>query len=182
MLETSSPLAHSLISLTGFGLFGLLMLTFLRPAVRGAGPPIVQALMGSLLAVTVVLAVVAVFDDSADDAPIVASDWLVFFAVLVPLLAASAWLAWRLPMRLASRYAAKGFSDLQLAHDAYWSLITAVVATAVLMLSFEENTQRSHAPGVARAATRARPARPPAPATPCACSSPAHAARASPTG
>jgi hypothetical protein len=143
MLETSSPLADSLVSLAAFGLFGLLMLTFLRPAVRGAGPPIVQALMGSLLALTIVLAVVAAFDDSADDAPIVASDWLLFFGVLVPLLAASAWLAWRLLMRLASRYAAKRFSDLQLAHDAYWSLITAVVATAVLMLSFEEKTQRS---------------------------------------
>ena len=55
----------------------------------------------------------------------------------------AAWASWRMLLRLAWRYTAKRFSELQLALGAYWALITAFALAIVLLLSFEERTAHS---------------------------------------
>jgi hypothetical protein len=132
-------------ALAAIGIAGLLafMLTaFLRPAVRGAGPPLVLAIITSLLVLFVLVAIIASLDDSADE-PLSTLDWALGVGAMLLLLAVGIAVAWGLLTRMARRYAAKRYSELQLAHDAYWSLVTAFALGFVLMLSFEGRTQRS---------------------------------------
>lgn len=124
-------------------LVAALLAAFLRPAVRGAGPPLVAALTVALLAFSVGVAILVAFDDSADDTPITALDWSLAGVALLLLLAGAAWLARRLLLRLARRYADKRFSEMQLALGAYWGVLTAFTAAGVLMLSFDERTGAS---------------------------------------
>ena len=116
-----------------------LPLAFMRPAFRGAGPPLVLALSAGIAVFWILGAIGAALDDSDADAPLTLADgWQ--FAWLALMFAVAGWCAWRLLLRLARRYGEKRFSDVALAHSAYWSLIAAFAASAALMLSYEERT------------------------------------------
>ena len=124
-------------------LLAAMLASFLRPAVRGAGPPLVAALTVGLLVFTLLVAAMVALDDAADDSPVTLQDGLLAGAALALVLAVSGWVAWRVLLRLARRYAAKRFSEMQLALGAYWGLVTAFAAACVLLLSFEERTGAS---------------------------------------
>ncbi|HET9976710.1 MAG TPA: hypothetical protein VFQ20_04685, partial [Burkholderiaceae bacterium] len=115
-------------------------LAFMRPAFRGAGPPLVLALTAGMAVFWTIGAVAAAFDDSDPNAPMTAADWWGVAWGLPLMLAVAGWCAWRLLLRLARRYGEKRFSDVALAHSAYWSLVAAFTASTVLMVSFEERT------------------------------------------
>jgi hypothetical protein len=134
----------SLAAVAVAGLLALMLSAFMRPAVRGAGPPLMLAIIATLLVLFVLTATITVFgDDAAADEPVTAEEWAIAGGAMLVLLAIGAAVAWALLTRMARRYAAKRYSELQLAHDAYWSLVTAFALGFVLMLSFEGRTQRS---------------------------------------
>ncbi len=136
---SSADLASSLAGVGMIAATAAIPLAFMRPAFRGAGPPLVLALTAGMAVFWSIGAIAAAFDDSAD-APMTAADWWQAAWGLPLLLAIAAWCAWRLLLRLARRYGEKRFSDVALAHSAYWSLISAFIASAVLLVSFEERT------------------------------------------
>jgi hypothetical protein len=133
----------SLIVVGVGALLAFMLTAFMRPAVRGAGPPLVLAIVAALLVLFVLAAVLAASGDDAADEAITAEDWVLFVATMGVLLIIGVAVAWLLLRRMARRYAAKRYSEMQLAHDAYWSLVTAHLAGLVLLFSFEERTQRS---------------------------------------
>jgi hypothetical protein len=140
-LDSGWPAALATIGVAA--LLALMLSAFMRPAIRGAGPPLALAFVGAMLALFILFAVLAQFGDDADaDAPMTAQEWWLFAGTSVVLLALSVGIAWWLLLRLARRYEAKRYSELQLAHDAYWSLITAYTLGLVLMFSFESRTGR----------------------------------------
>lgn len=142
LVALDSGWVASLAVIGAAGLIAFMLTAFMRPAVRGAGPPLVLAIITSLLVLFVLVAIVATLDDSADE-PLTALDWVLGLGAMLLMLALGVAVSWGLLTRMARRYAAKRFSELQLAHDAYWSLVTAFALGFVLMLSFEERTQRS---------------------------------------
>ena len=121
-------------------LLAALLAAFLRPAARGAGPPLLAALTVGLLAFSLLVAAAAALDDTADTGPLTLREGLFAGALLLALLALAGWVAWRVLLRLARRYAAKRFSEMQLALGAYWGLVTAFAAGLVLLLAFDERT------------------------------------------
>jgi len=127
----------------GCALLALMLATFIRPAVRGAGPPLVAAFTVGLLSFCVLVWLGTLLDSSPDDELVGWADWMLALLVLAVLLGVAAFASWRMLLRLARRYADKRFSELQLALGAYWALITAFTLTLVLLLSFEERTGAS---------------------------------------
>jgi len=142
LVALDSGWVGSLAVIGAGGLIAFMLTAFMRPAVRGAGPPLVLAILTSLLVLFVLVAIIATLDDGADE-PLTTLDWALGLGAMLLMLAVGAAVAWWLLTRMARRYAAKRFSELQLAHDAYWSLVTAFALGFVLMLSFEGRTQRS---------------------------------------
>ena len=123
-------------------LLAFMLAAFMRPAVRGAGPPLVAALTVGFLVFSVLLWLGVLLDNSPDD-PLTASDWGWGVLTLMVLTAVAAYASWRMLMRLARRYNDKCFSELQLALGAYWALITAFTLAVVLFMSFEQRTGAS---------------------------------------
>ncbi len=121
----------------------LMMVAFMRPAVRGAGPPLVAALTVGLIVFSVLLALLVALDDSGADAPVAGADIALALLAIALLGLPSGWAAWRMLMRLARRYEARRFSEMQLALGAYWALITVFTAGFALLLSFEGRTGAS---------------------------------------
>ena len=119
---------------------GLMLTAFLRPSVRGAGPPLVAAMIvGFLVFSAFSMIAVALDDGSGDDM----GSWieiLVAVGLLLALTALSAWVAWRMLLRISRRYTKKRFSELQLALGSYWGLMTLIVLACVMALAFEEKT------------------------------------------
>lgn len=124
-------------------LLALMLATFVRPAVRGAGPPLVAAFTVGLLSFCALVWLGTLLDSSPDEELESWTDWVLVLLVFAALLGAAAFASWRMLLRLARRYADKRFSELQLALGAYWALITAFSLTLVLLLSFEERTGAS---------------------------------------
>jgi hypothetical protein len=131
---------------------GLMTLTFLRPDVRGAGPPLVAALIAGWLTLCALfglgLTIGPLFEEagaSSADEPITASGWIAALVFLALMLAASAWVGWRIMLRIARRYAQKRYSELQLALGAYWGLITAFGTGLVLMTMFDDKQPSAEA-------------------------------------
>ena len=127
----------------GCALLALMLATFIRPAVRGAGPPLVAAFTVGLLSFCVLVFLGTLLDSSPDEELVGWSDWMLMLLVMAVLLGVAAFASWRMLLRVARRYADKRFSELQLALGAYWALITAFTLTLVLLLSFEESTGAS---------------------------------------
>jgi hypothetical protein len=140
MLATRTGAVESTVAIAAMAAVSAMPLAFMRPDFRGAGPPLTLALTGGMLVFWILGAIAAAFDDSDPNAPTTAADIVILVVGLAVMLAIGGWVAWRLLLRQARRYADKRFSDLGLAHDAYWALITAFTAAAVLMISFEEST------------------------------------------
>ncbi|MEP7284041.1 MAG: hypothetical protein ABI696_18840, partial [Rubrivivax sp.] len=129
----------ALIAAGTAGLMAAMMAAFLRPAVRGAGPPLVAALTIALLVFALLTGIAAALDPD-DGSPTTPRDWALGIPVLLLFLALGGGVAHRTLRRIARRYAAKRFSDVQLAQGAYWGLITVFSAGTALMLSFEPRT------------------------------------------
>lgn len=140
ILGQSADALGSLAAVAAMAALAAIPLAFMRPAFRGAGPPLVLALTAGMAVFWALGAIAAAFDDSDSNAPLTAADWWQAAWGLPLLLAIAAWCAWRLLLRLARRYGEKRFSDVALAHSAYWSLVSAFTASAVLLVSFEERT------------------------------------------
>lgn len=123
-------------------LLAFMLAAFMRPAVRGAGPPLVAAFTVGFLVFSGLAWLVTLLDSSPDDA-LTASDWVWGVLILTGMTAVAAFASWRMLMRLARRYNDKCFSELQLALGAYWALITSFTLAVVLFLSFEQRTGAS---------------------------------------
>jgi hypothetical protein len=120
---------------------GLMLTAFLRPSVRGAGPPLVAAMIvGFLVFAAFSMVAVALDDGSPSD------DWgswgeiLAAIGLLLAVTALSAWVGWRMLLRISRRYTKKRFSELQLALGSYWGLMTLIILASVMMLAFEDKT------------------------------------------
>jgi hypothetical protein len=127
------------------GLGGVLM-TFMRPSVRGAGPPLIAASTMAWLAMCAwaglaILASELEADAGAgvQDESLSAVDWVVLAAMML----FSLWVGWRTLKRIAQRYAQKRFSEVQLALATYWGLILALGMSFVLATSFMDNAQEA---------------------------------------
>jgi len=120
-------------------LLGLMMAAFLRPAVRGAGPPLMAAMVVAFL-VFCAFAGVAVRLDDGSDSPEHWTGLVLEVLVLLLVVAISVAVGWRMLLRIARRYARKRFSEVQLALGTYWGLLTLFMLAAVMLLSFEEKT------------------------------------------
>lgn len=115
-------------------------LAFLRPDFRGAGPPLLLALVAVMTALWLFGAVADAFGDGDRNAPETAAYWWRLAIVLPLAILFAAWFGKRILLRLAQRYGSKRFSDLALAHSAYWSLISMLVAALISMGAFEGRT------------------------------------------
>lgn len=139
LVLSGSDWRYSALAAGFAGLLAAMLAAFLRPAVRGAGPPLLVAFTVGLLVFSLLcVAATAIEDDG--DTTLSLLDWVLGLSALTVMFAASAWAAWRMLLRLARRYTEKRFSDLQLALGSYWALLTALVASMVLALSFEAKT------------------------------------------
>jgi hypothetical protein len=139
LLGAGAEWGPSLTLLAVTALLASMLAAFLRPAVRGAGPPLVAALSVGMVVLALGVAIGASFDE-ADDSAVTTEDWLWGGAFLLVVLAVAGAAAWRMLLRLARRYDERRFSDHQMALHAYWGLITAYCGAVVLAISFEERT------------------------------------------
>jgi hypothetical protein len=138
-------------SVAVLAVLGFMLLAFMRPSVRGAGPPLVVAMTVAWLTLCTLFGAALLIDKiiegdsaSSDDAATVA-EWVVGIALFVLMLGASAWAGWRTLPRLARRYGQKHYSDVQLALGAYWALITAYCIGLVLIATFDDRQPNAEA-------------------------------------
>jgi hypothetical protein len=116
----------------GYASIALMLSAFLRPAIRGAGVPLIIAGIVGWLVLTSMFAGALALEDSPDDAETTSLEDAVGVMVLLLMLAAAAWCGWLTLMYLSVRYAGKKFSDMQLALAVYWALLTAFMLGTVL--------------------------------------------------
>lgn len=122
-------------------LLGLMMSAFLRPAVRGAGTPLMAAMIVGFLVFSALATIAVLVDDTSDEE--VWTHWTQVVRDLVLMaggLAISAAVGWRVLLRIARRYGQKRFSEVQLALGTYWGLMTLFTLASILFLSFEPKT------------------------------------------
>jgi len=116
----------------GYSSIALMISAFLRPSVRGAGLPLITAAIAGWIALSMLFAIGLALEGSSDDAAESFAQVAIGVLELLFMLAVAAWCAWRALIALASRYAAKRFSDVQLSLGAYWALMTAFMLGSVL--------------------------------------------------
>jgi hypothetical protein len=115
----SSAIGFSL----GYASIALILSAFLRPAVRGAGAPLIMAGIVGWLALTSMYAVALALPEPPDAVAVMAL--LVMFATAL-------WCGWLALIYLSIRYTSKRFSDMQLELGVYWTLLTAfMLGTAI---------------------------------------------------
>jgi hypothetical protein len=119
---------------------GLMLTAFLRPSVRGAGPPLVAAMIVGFLVFSAFSMVAVALDDGGGEDIGGWVEILVAIGLLLALTALSGWVGWRMLLRISRRYTKKRFSELQLALGSYWGLMTLIVLASVMILAFEEKT------------------------------------------
>jgi hypothetical protein len=130
---------------------GIMLLAFMRPSVRGAGPPLVVAItvawlmLCTLFGAALLIEKLIEGDAANSDEAATAAEWVVGIALLALMLGASAWAGWRTLPRLARHYAQKRYSEVQLALGAYWALITAHGVGLVLMATFDDKQPNAEA-------------------------------------
>jgi hypothetical protein len=110
----------------GYASIAIIVSAFLRPSVRGAGLPLVAASGVSLLVLSTIVALAIAFapDDSAEDTLGPTADSMLAIIAIVVMIAGAVLCGWWVMKRIALRYAAKRFSDLQIALATYWMLMT----------------------------------------------------------
>lgn len=116
----------------GFASITVMVSAFLRPSVRGAGLPLVAAGVAGWLVLSVLFAIALTLDDSPDETATSFAGVAVGVIALLLMLGAAVWCGWRTLMGLAARYAAKRFSDVQLALGTYWAILTVFMIGSVL--------------------------------------------------
>jgi hypothetical protein len=136
----SRSVLGSMAIVAGMAAAAAVPLAFMRPAFRGAGPPILMALTAGIGVFCGIGAMASLSSQADATAPTTAADGWQAAGGLLLMTAIAVWCAWRLLLRLARRYGEKRFSDVALAHSAYWALVCAFTASAVLLVSFEERT------------------------------------------
>jgi hypothetical protein len=119
---------------------GLTLTAFLRPSVRGAGPPLMASTMVGFLVFSAFSMVAVALDDGSSDELGNWAEILIAIGVMLAVLALSVWVGWRMLLRISRRYMKKRFSELQLALGSYWGLMTLFVLSAVMFLAFEDKT------------------------------------------
>jgi hypothetical protein len=119
---------------------GLMLTAFLRPSVRGAGPPLIAAMTVAFLVFSTFSMIAVALDDSSSEDSSTWLEILVAIGLLLAVGAISFWVGWRMLLRISRRYTQKRFSELQLALGSYWGVMTLFVLMAVLFLAFEEKT------------------------------------------
>jgi hypothetical protein len=130
----------------GFAAITLSMSAFLRPTIRGAGAPLAAASIAAWVPFSLLFAMALALEgpdngsDSLTEIAIGVSELLIMTAV-------SIWCAWRALAALSTRYAAKRFSDVQLALAAYWALLTmwamaSIVSESTAALPFAPPVRR----------------------------------------
>jgi hypothetical protein len=130
--------AESLALVATLAVAALMIGAFLRPAIRGAGPPLIVAFSVSVLVVGALMLLVVAIDTSSDDEPSSALEFAAAVLAIFVFFAAGAACAWGNLIRLARRYEARRFSDLQLAFGAYWALVTLLMVGLGMLFAFEE--------------------------------------------
>jgi hypothetical protein len=110
----------------GYAAITLMLSAFLRPAVRGAGLPLVVAGLSGWL-VLIILFGIAIALEGPDEPNDSFAEIAVGSVALLTMLAISVWCGWRVLMVLSARYAAKRLSDVQIALGVYWTLLTMFV-------------------------------------------------------
>jgi hypothetical protein len=115
----------------GYASITLLLSAFLRPSIRGAGVPLVAAATVGWLVFSALFAIALTFEGSSDQRSS-SADVFVGLVELLLMLAAAVWCSWRTLSALSVRYAAKRFSDVQLALGTYWTLLTGFVIASVV--------------------------------------------------
>lgn len=123
-------------------LLPLLASLFLRPALRGAGPPLVAAALAGWAAFMLVcLGLVLVLPDDGAQEPWTWQDSAGLAGLLLGAAVLMFWVGRRTLRRIAQGYASKQFSEQQLALMAYWALVCGLVLSLVLMVSFDDGGQ-----------------------------------------
>ena len=121
-------------------LLPLLASLFLRPALRGAGPPLVAAaLVGWAAFVFVCVGLALVFPDDGTNTPWTRQDSVLLAGLVLIAVVVMAWVGRRMLARIARGYAGKQFSEQQLALAAYWALVSGLVLSLVLMVAFDDS-------------------------------------------
>jgi hypothetical protein len=147
----SLNMVEAATSVAVLAVLGIMLLAFMRPAVRGAGPPLVAAITVAWLTLCALFGAALLIEKmlegdtpNADEA-VTAAEWFVGIALLAIMVGASAWAGWRTLPRLALHYAQKRYSEVQLALGAYWALITAHGVGLVLMATFDDKQPNAEA-------------------------------------
>jgi hypothetical protein len=110
----------------GYASIALMLSAFLRPTIRGAGIPLIASAIAGWAALVVLFAAALAFD--ADDGSSTSLTELAAGIIeLLLICGVSAWCGWRTLRALSVRYAAKRFSDVQLALGTFWLLLTVFV-------------------------------------------------------
>jgi hypothetical protein len=128
----------------GYAAITLTLSAFLRPTIRGAGLPLVAAGLAGWAVFSVLFAIAVALDGPDDGGSESFIEVVVGVSVLLLMLAAAIWPAWRTLMALSSRYAAKRFSDIQLALATFWVALTMFLVGSLVQPAMEsgvfENT------------------------------------------
>ena len=116
----------------GFATITLMLSAFLRPTIRGAGLPLVAASIAGWAVLSILFAVAVALagrDDAVSESLL---ENILGIALLLLMPAVAIWCAWRALMTLSSRYAAKRFSDIQLALATFWVVLTMFLVASIL--------------------------------------------------
>jgi len=111
----------------GYAAIGLMISAFMRPTIRGAGIPLVAASTAGWLVLSILFAGALALEGPDGGGSDLLGEVIIGVGELLIMLVAAAWCGWRTLTALSNRYAAKRFSDIQLALGTYWLLLTAFV-------------------------------------------------------
>jgi hypothetical protein len=142
-LGGSKSIVDSLLAMAVLAAPGGLLLAFMRPSVRGAGPSLIASLTVAWLVFSAALAAAVslayAIDPSEPEGDIETwQEWAVVAALLAALAALALWMGWRTLRRIQRRYAQKQFSEVQLALGAYWGLIVATGLGVILVFTIQD--------------------------------------------
>jgi hypothetical protein len=115
----------------GYASIALVVSAFLRPAVRGAGLPLIASGVAGCLSLSVLFAIALALEESFGDPRMSFAAVAIGVLELLLIVAAAVWCGWWTLMRLSARYTAKRFSDIQIALGTYWALLTAFVVASI---------------------------------------------------
>jgi hypothetical protein len=116
----------------GYAAITLMLSAFLRPTIRGAGLPLVAASIAGWVVFSVLFTIGVALEGPEDGSSASFIENAAGVSVLLLMLAVAIWCGWRALIALSSRYAAKRFSDIQLALATYWVLLTMFLVASLV--------------------------------------------------